>query len=106
MPLVIVVGAGASLSVAPVAVADPVAGNQSAAATIDELKAEGYDVAINWVGGRSSMPLSRCSVTAIHNPVSSPPPPGTFTTVYVDVSCPSDSDDSGFYLGPFGFGYG
>ena len=89
----------ASLACAPVAAADPVwpvAGAESASATIDDLQAQGYDVQINWVSGVSSVPLSQCKVTAIHNPNHSAEPPTTFTTVYVDVSCPNEHDDGGW----------
>jgi hypothetical protein len=90
--------AAASLASAPIAAAEPVwpvAGAESAGATIDDLQAQGYDVQINWVSGLSSVPLSRCKVSAIHNPDHSPEPAGTFTTVYVDVSCPNEHDDWG-----------
>ena len=73
----------------------PVAGAESASATIDDLQAQGYDVQINWVSGVSSVPLSSCKVTAIHNPNHSPPSEDTFATVYVDVSCPNSDDDWG-----------
>jgi hypothetical protein len=46
------VGAAVSLGNAPVATAEPVwpvAGAESASATIDDLEAQGYDVRINWV---------------------------------------------------------
>jgi len=36
---------------APLAVADPMAGDGPADATISDLKAEGYNVEINWVNG-------------------------------------------------------
>ena len=83
------------LAYAPVARAEPVwpvAGAESASATIDDLQAQGYDVQLNWVSGVSSVPLSRCRVTAIHNPDHSPGSENTFTTVYVDVSCPNEHD--------------
>lgn len=99
-------GATAMLALAPTAAADPLwpsAGDQSASATIEDLEAQGYNVQINWVNGGSIQPLSQCSVPAIHNPNRSGEPPATFTTVYVDVSCPDYSDDSGF---GFGFGLG
>jgi hypothetical protein len=86
------------LSVAPVAAADPVwpvAGAESASATIDDLEAQGYDVQINWVSGVSSVPLSQCNVTAIHNPNHSAPTENSLETVYVDVSCPNQDDDWG-----------
>jgi hypothetical protein len=90
--------ATAWLPAAPVAVADPVepeAGSESARAVIDDLRGQGYDVQINWVSGVSSVPLSLCAVTGIHNPDASAGPPATFTTVYVDVSCPNH-EDGGF----------
>jgi hypothetical protein len=98
-------GVTALFALAPIAVADPVwpsAGDQSASATIEDLEAQGYNVQINWVNGNITQPLSQCSVSAIHHPNRSAEPPETFTTVYVDVSCPDYSDD--FHLG-FGFGF-
>jgi hypothetical protein len=92
-------GAAAIVAYAPVAAAEPVwpvAGAGSASAAIDDLQAQGYDVQINWVSGVSSVPLSRCKVTAIHNPDRSPGSENTFTTVYVDVSCPNENDDWGW----------
>jgi hypothetical protein len=93
-----VFAAAAPLVYAPVASAEPVwpvAGAESASATIDDLHAQGYDVQINWVSGVSSVPLSRCKVTGIHDPDNSPGSENTFTTVYVDVSCPNRDDDWG-----------
>ena len=101
----LLVAAAASITVAPIAAADPiwpVAGAESASATIEDLEAEGYNVAINWVNGYNTVPLSQCTVNAIHNPDRSPDSQNTFTTVYVDVECP-DSNHSGF---GFGFGFG
>ncbi|MCI4674540.1 hypothetical protein [Candidatus Mycolicibacterium alkanivorans] len=92
--LVPIVIAGA-LSAAPPATADPVspvAGSESAAATIADLWAQGYSVAVNWVFGYTRTSLDRCSVTGIHNPDRSDAPPSRATTVYVDVSCPNDDD--------------
>lgn len=99
---VLAVETAALMECVPVAAADPVwpfAGAESAAATIEDLEAQGYNVQINWVNGHSTRPLSQCAVPAIHNPNRSGEPPETFTTVYVDVSCPSDDSD-------FGFGFG
>src|SRR6476469_9721420 len=65
------VAAAAPLAYPPVATAEPVwpvAGAESASATIDDLEDQGYDVQINWVSGLPSVPLYRCKVTAIHNP--------------------------------------
>lgn len=99
----------AASAATPTSVAEPiwpVAGAESAADTINDLKDQGYIVAINWVAGDKTVPLSRCSVTAIHNPDHSPDAvPASSTTVYVDVSCPSDSHDWGWDW-PFGIGFG
>jgi len=96
--------AASSLTAAPTAVADPSI-NQSAAAVIQQLTDEGYDVQINWVSGVSSRALSECAVTGIHNPNRAGGPVDTFTTVYVDVSCPNHDDGSHFDLG-VGIGLG
>jgi hypothetical protein len=101
-----VVVAAASFACPPLAAAEPVwpiAGGESASATIDDLAAQGYDVQINWVSGISSVPLDRCKVTAIHNPNHSPPTAEVFETVYVDVSCPNPDND---YWGGVGVGIG
>jgi hypothetical protein len=85
-------GAAAALAVSPVVAADetPRAGDQNAADTIYDLEAEGYNVGINWVNGvNTTVPLYLCTVTAIHNPDISAASRDTFTTVYVDVSCPN-----------------
>jgi hypothetical protein len=100
-------GATVLLANAPGATAEPVwpvAGAESASATIEDLEAQGYDVRINWVSGVSSVPLSWCKVSAIHNPNHSPPSENTFETVYVDVSCPNPDDDWGW--GGVGVGIG
>ena len=79
----------------PSATADPTPGSQRADETISALSAEGYTVAINWVGGTSTLPLDRCRVNAIHNPNRGVPPlPKSSVTVYVDVQCPDESANS------------
>jgi len=101
-----ILGAAVSLAIAPVAAAEPVwpvAGAESASATIDDLEAQGYDVRINWVSGVSSVPLSSCKVTGIHNPNKSPPSENSFEIVYVDVSCPNPDGDWGW--GGIGIGF-
>ncbi|HKP43377.1 hypothetical protein [Mycobacterium sp.] len=100
------VAAAVSIAVAPPVAAEPVwpvAGAESAAATIADLEAQGYDVQINWVSGVSNVDLTECKVLAIHNPDNSPGNEGMFTTVYVDVSCPNRDDDS---WGGIGIGIG
>lgn len=88
-------GSATAIAVAPIAAADPVwpvAGNQPADATIEELAAQGYDVQINWVSGYPTVPLFECWVDAIHNP-GGPPNPKTLNVVYVDIGCPSNNFD-------------
>jgi hypothetical protein len=93
----------AAIASVPVAAADP--GGESARAVIDDLTEQGYNVEINWVSGVSSVPLSQCSVNGIHNPDHSTGPPSTFTTVYVDVSCPNHDDGDRFgFEGGIGIG--
>ncbi|MFV8295721.1 hypothetical protein [Mycolicibacterium fortuitum] len=79
----------AATFLAPAAGADPAAGTRSAADTINDLTAKGYNVQINWVSGVSSEPLTRCRATAVHNPDRSVGTDPSNTTVYVDVSCPT-----------------
>ncbi len=78
---------------APLAAADP--GGRPADQTISDLSAEGYTVAINWVGGTSTLSLSECQVNSIHNPNRGVPAlPASEVTVYVDVQCPDESSNS------------
>ncbi|MGV0815119.1 hypothetical protein ABQF34_24410 [Mycolicibacterium boenickei] len=80
---------------APLAAAEPTPGGQPADQIISELSGEGYTVAINWVGGTSTLPLSRCQVDSIHNPNRGVPAlPASSVTVYVDVQCPDESETS------------
>ncbi|OLO98749.1 hypothetical protein BVU76_29190 [Mycolicibacterium porcinum] len=94
----------AAILLASPAGADPTAGSRSAADTINDLTAKGYDVQINWVSGVSSEPLTRCKATAVHNPDRSPGTDPSNTTVYVDVSCPNEPDDT--IWGGIGIGIG
>ncbi len=86
----------APLAFASVASADP------AQYTIDQLQAQGYIVAINWVDGNTGAPLSSCRVVAVHNPDSSPGESSSATTVYVDLACPRQQAPVGIG-GGFGF---
>lgn len=81
---------------APLAGAEPAAGSgQRADETLAALSAEGYTVAINWIGGTSTLPLDRCRVNSIHNPNRGVPAlPKSAVTVYVDVQCPDESETS------------
>ncbi|MGV0783904.1 hypothetical protein [Mycolicibacterium peregrinum] len=85
-----------AIGATPVATAEPTAGSgQRADETISALSAEGYNVAINWVGGKSTLSLSLCRVNSIHNPNrGSPPLPKSDVTVYVDVQCPDEGSNS------------
>jgi len=101
-PAVWLVFAGAVvLAAAPAARADPSSlVGQPADAAVADLQGQGFDVRINWVNGFDTKPLSECRVAGVDDPNSAPPPPGTFTTVYVDVTCPNHDG------GGFGFGAG
>lgn len=72
---------------------DPVDTGGSAESVIDDLRADGYSVQINWVTGYDTVPLSYCTVTNINNPGDTHPGSGKLATVYVDVSCPNHQDD-------------
>jgi hypothetical protein len=85
----LLVAVGGALTVAAPAAAEPVDSGESAQSVIDGLKAEGYNVVINWLTGYDTVPLSVCTVSNVNNPDDSVSPAGTFTTVYVDVSCPN-----------------
>jgi hypothetical protein len=79
----------AAVGLAGVAGAAPTGGG-NAADTIRELRAEGYAVQIN---GSVTDPLSQCTTTGVHgvpDTAGSSVGPESFTTVYVDVSCPDD----------------
>jgi hypothetical protein len=84
---------GGAMTGAVPAAATPVDSGDSAQSVIDVLKAEGYNVVINWLTGYDTVPLAVCTVSNINNPDDSVPPAGTFTTVYVDVSCPNHPYD-------------
>jgi hypothetical protein len=83
----------------------PEAGAQSASSVIADLEDQGYIVNINWTTGYNTKPLSECWVTNINNPNSGPPPPGVFTTVYVDVACPNHDYGDGGFTGGIGIGF-
>jgi hypothetical protein len=89
----LLIAVGGLLISGPPAAADPVYYDGSAESVINELKADGYNVVINWLTGYNTKSLSVCWVSNINNPGRSDPPPGTFTTVYVDVSCPNHDYD-------------
>jgi hypothetical protein len=84
---------GAAMASTALASADPVYYNGSARSIVNSLQADGYNVVINWQTGYGTKSLDVCWVTNVDNPDSSPPAPGAFTTVYVDVSCPNHDYD-------------
>ncbi len=90
---------GVSINGAPLAAAVPPASGESAHDVVRDLEAQGYDVGINWINGNTTASLSECAVSAIHNPDSTPGPPATFTTVYIDVVCPNNDDSGGISVG-------
>ncbi len=82
-------GPGAWLALVPIAAADsvlPGAGSEDASATIKDLKAQGYNVSINWVNGYPDVSLSQCWVNSINTADASGQ--STLKTVYVDIECP------------------
>ena len=87
----------AAMALAPTVAAEPaptLPGSGPADQIIGELEALGYAVSINWTNGRDSSPqLSRCRVTAFHNPDRSGQSAPQGSTVYVDVLCPDESED-------------
>ena len=87
------VAVGVALALAAPATADPTDTGESAQSVIDGLKADGYNVVINWLTGYDTVPLSVCTVSDVNNPDDAKPKPGAFTTVYVDVTCPNHQDD-------------
>ena len=77
--------------VAPAAAADPAfpaAGDESASATVKDLRSQGFNVVINNLEGTPNVPLSECQVVAIDDPSAPTAAPST-VTVTVDVSCPN-----------------
>ena len=87
----LLVAVGGALALAAPATAEPEDMGGSAQSVIDGLKAEGYDVQINWLTGFDTEPLSVCIVTNVNTP-GSPPSAGSLATAYVDVSCPNHPD--------------
>ena len=80
---------GSTLMLAAPASADPVDSGGPADSVIGNLKAEGYNVVINWLTGYDTVPLWACTVQDVNSPDDAKPKPGAFATVYVDVTCPN-----------------
>ena len=84
------IGIGLALS-GPVALADdppviPEAGSESAAATISDLQAAGYDVRTQFENGTPDVDLDQCDVTDINTVGSA----GSDMVAYVTITCPSN----------------
>jgi hypothetical protein len=81
---IVVIVAGTAIAAAPSAHAS------GADEVVADLRAEGYNVNINWLNGFNTQQLSDCTVVGVNNPSSSPAGPMPGDTVYVDVTCPND----------------
>ena len=83
----LLLGIGASIVLAPLAVADPPSipepGSESAAATIRDLDAAGYDVSLQYENGVPNGGLSQCTVTDINTQGSA----GSQGIAYVTINC-------------------
>lgn len=84
----LLIAVGTSIALAPLAVADPPTipepGSESAAATIRDLDAAGYDVQLQYENGAPLSPLSQCTVTDIDTAGSA----GGQGIAYVTINCP------------------
>ena len=83
----LLIAVGASIALAPLAVADPPSipepGSESAAATIRDLDAAGYDVSLQYENGVPNGGLSQCTVTDINTQGSA----GAQRIAYVTINC-------------------
>jgi hypothetical protein len=85
--------AAGSVAFAGTATASP-SGDTSTTDTINQLRADGYNVQTN-LNSTRDVPLSECTVTGVSGIPKSAPlggaPTTQFTTVYVDVNCPPNN---------------
>jgi hypothetical protein len=83
----LLIGVGTSIVLAPLAVADPPSipepGSESAAATIGDLDAAGYDVSLQYENGVPNAGLSQCTVTDINTTGTA----GSQGVAYVTINC-------------------
>ena len=91
--VVLIVGGAAAttIALAPAAAADlvyPTAGSESVGATVNDLKAQGFNVVVNYLEGQPNVPVYECQVIGIDNPSAPSADPST-VTVSVDVTCPN-----------------
>ena len=91
MKFAIATGAAGALAAAALGLAGAAGAARSdlgsAADIVKSLQDQGYNVMLN---GTHDGPLSECSVNGIHPTVSGPAT--QFTSVYVDMACPSSND--------------
>jgi hypothetical protein len=84
----LLIGVATSIVLAPLAVASPPnipePGSESAAATIRDLDAAGFDVSLQYENGSPNTPLSQCTVTDINTAGSA----GSQGIAYVTINCP------------------
>jgi hypothetical protein len=86
-----VTGVWLAVALASTAGADPTfpsAGDESASATVKDLRSQGYSVVVNNLEGTPNVPLSECQVLSIDDPSPPTAPPAT-VTLTLNVSCPN-----------------
>jgi hypothetical protein len=88
--------AAATVGFAGVATAAPL-GGQDALSALDQLRGEGYSVAVHVTNGPRDVPLSECTVLDVSglngtDSAGKPLTPAEAGTVYVDANCPEDND--------------
>lgn len=79
---------GALVWWAPIAGAEPQAGDSTADSVIDQLQKQGFSVQVNGGPVGDVSMLDTCTVTSIHHPGGPMPDPTTTGTVNVEVACP------------------
>jgi hypothetical protein len=88
--------AAATVGFAGVATAAPL-GGQDALDALNQLRGEGYSVAVQITNGPRDVPLSECTVLDVSglngtNSAGKPLTPAQAGTVYVDANCQEDDD--------------
>ncbi|BBY31091.1 hypothetical protein [Mycolicibacterium sediminis] len=82
------IAVAAAITLAPTATTDPDIDGESAAAVVDQLREEGFDVTVNGLPSGDTSLLTTCVVTTIHNPGDPSSDPTTTSPVSVDIACP------------------
>jgi hypothetical protein len=88
--------AAAKLGLAGVATAAPL-GGEDALDAVNQLRGQGYSVAVHVTNGPREVPLSECTVLDVSglngtDSAGMPLTPAEAGTVYVDANCPEDDD--------------